>query len=205
MAVKAGRYRGQSAQERVAARREQLVAATLEVWARVDGPPVTMTRICHEAGLTERYFYEQFANLDEALLALLAEITDEIRTVVDEAITRTEGGPAERVRAAVAAFVHVITDDPRKGRVAILRGAARPTLSAPRSAMLRGFGAYAASEAAALYGTDALQGRDGELAGLMFIGGVEKLVSAWLEGSIDAEPDDIVDVATRAFDRLGHN
>ena len=87
----------------------------------------------------------------------------------------------------------------------LLRGAARPTLSAPRSAMLRGFGAYAASEAAALYGTDALQGRDGELAGLMFIGGVEKLVSAWLEGSIDAEPDDIVDAATRAFDRLGHN
>ena len=205
MAVKAGRYRGQSAQERVAARRQQLVEATLEVWARVEGPPVTMTRICAEAGLTERYFYEQFANLDDALLAVLREITEEIRTVVDAAISGTEGGPAERVRAAVEAFVRLITDDPRKGRVAILRGAARPTLSAPRNAMLRGFGAYAASEAAALYGTDALQGRDGELAGLMFIGGLEKLVSAWLDGSIAAGPDDIVDAATRAFDRLGHN
>lgn len=205
MAVKAGRYRGQSAQERIAARREQLVAATLEVWGRTDGPPVTMTRICAEAGLTERYFYEQFSHLDEALLAVLAGITEEIRTVVDAAINDTEGGPAQRVRAAVAAFVSVITDDPRKGRVAILLGASRPTLSAARNAMLRGFGAYAASEAASFYGSDALQGRDGELAGLMFIGGLEKLVCAWLDGSITAGPDDIVDAATRAFERLGHD
>ena len=34
MAVKEGRYRGLTAQERAAARRAQLVEATLQVWGR---------------------------------------------------------------------------------------------------------------------------------------------------------------------------
>ena len=35
-----------------------------------------------------------------------------------------EGGPAERVRAGIGAFVQILTDDPRKGRVAIVESVA---------------------------------------------------------------------------------
>ena len=37
-----------------------------------------MTAICQEAGLTERYFYESFANRDAALVAALERVSDEI-------------------------------------------------------------------------------------------------------------------------------
>ncbi|MGZ5402962.1 MAG: TetR/AcrR family transcriptional regulator, partial [Aeromicrobium sp.] len=63
MAIKAGVYRGVTAADRAADRRERLFEATLEVWGRDGGPSVTMTRICAEAGLTERYFYENFSGL----------------------------------------------------------------------------------------------------------------------------------------------
>ncbi|MET0449239.1 MAG: TetR/AcrR family transcriptional regulator, partial [Aeromicrobium sp.] len=106
MAVKAGTYRGMTAQQRVADRRDRLVEATLEVWGRDGGPTVTMTRICAEAGLTERYFYESFDNLDAALLAVMDGIAAEIAERSVAALEATAGGPSDRVRAGIGAEQH---------------------------------------------------------------------------------------------------
>lgn len=204
MAVKQGRYRGLTADERAAARRTRLLEATLEVWGAPDGPPVTMTRVCQAAGLTERYFYEQFAHLDEALVAVLQQVTDEIRDAAAAAIEATDGGPTERVRAAVAAYVQVITDDPRRGRITMLHAPSRAELRPHRERMLRGIAEYAAAEALELYGDEALTGPDALLAGMLFVGGLAETVSAWLDGTLDTDPDRIVEAATRAFTRLAH-
>ncbi|CAB4691997.1 MAG: TetR/AcrR family transcriptional regulator [Actinobacteria bacterium] len=204
MAVRTGRYGGLSAEERAAVRREQLIEATLEVWGRAGGPRVTMTLVCAEAGLTERYFYESFARLDEALSAVLEQISAEITTAGLAAIASTQGGPGERVRAAIAAYVDVITSDPRKGRVAVLEAPGWPELRAQRTGLSRSFAALVAQEGRDLYGDLALEPREAELNALMFIGGVQELVTAWLDGGIDASPAEIVDVATAAFTSTGH-
>ena len=54
-----------------------MVEAAITVLA-TQGERATMTAICHEAGLTERYFYESFANRDAALVAALEAVTEEI-------------------------------------------------------------------------------------------------------------------------------
>lgn len=204
VAVKQGVYRGQTAQERSAQRRTRLLEATLEVWSRIDGPPVTMTRVCQEAQLTERYFYEQFSGLEEALVDVLQGIQDEIVAVTTEAIAATTGGPADRARAAVQAFVDLVVADPRKGRVSMILAPGRPELRAQRTGMLRSLSEFAAAEAAELYGEEAEPGPEGRLAAVIFIGGLSELVAGWLEGSIDATPAEIVEAATRAFTRLAH-
>ncbi len=137
MAVKAGVYRGVSAADRQIERRARLLDATLEVWGRDGGPTVTMTRICAEAGLTERYFYENFSGLDEALIAVMERVADEIAERTVAALETTRGGPTERVRAAIGAFVQILTDDPRKGRVAIVESASVEAVRVPRARMLR--------------------------------------------------------------------
>lgn len=199
MAVKEGQYRGVSAAERSAERRRRLLEATLEVWGRRDGPPVTMTRVCAEAGLTERYFYEHFANLDAALTAVMEEIADEITARSVAALESVDGEPTQQIRAAISTFVEILTADPRKGYVAMVASAALPALRPRRNELLRRFAQLAAREARALYGPTAWADRAGEMAGLMFIGGVAELVSTWLEGRLEASPDDIVEAATRAF------
>jgi len=204
VAVKQGVYRGQTAEQRAADRRARLLEATLDVWSRVDGPSVTMTRICQEAGLTERYFYEQFSGLDDALASLLREIQDEIIAVTLATIERTECGPAERARAAVEAFVALFVEDPRKGRVSMILAPGRPELRGHRQTMMRALSDFAAAEAAELYGEDAEPGPEGRLAATIFIGGLSELVAGWLDGSVDAGPDEIVEAATRAFTRLAH-
>lgn len=196
MAVQSGTYRGVSAQDRAAGRRARLLEATLALWADVDSK-VTMTGICAAAGLTERYFYESFAGLDEALTAVLDAVADEIETCTQQAADAAGPDPADRVRASLIAFVGLLLKDPRKGRVAIIEAGAMPALRHRRTQLLRHFAHRTAEEAHAPGGLPRLSDHDGEIAGLMFIGGMAELVTAWLDGALEATPDQIVDAASR--------
>ena len=201
MAVQSGIYRGVSASERAADRRRRLLAATLEVWSAA-GAKVTMTAVCAEAGLIERYFYESFANLDEALVATLDAIAVEIEERVSAAADEAEvagAAPADRVRASVLAFVALLEDDPRKGRVAIVEAGALPALRPRRTALLRHFAHRSAEDATEVMGLRPPTAAESEIGGLLFIGGMAELFTAWLDGVLEATPTEMVDAATRMY------
>lgn len=215
MAVQSGVYRGVSAADRAAARRRRLLEATLEVWAD-PGSPTTMTAVCRAAGLSERYFYESFPSLDDARTAVLEDVAREIETATLSAAdaagsdsgtggTGGTGDPAARIRAAAEAFVALLVADPRKGRVAIIEAGADPALRGRRTALLRHFAHLSAVEAqdhpARPDRTDEQRAGDraGELAGLLFIGGMAELVTAWLDGVVDATPEEVAETASRGF------
>ncbi|HWJ07950.1 MAG TPA: TetR/AcrR family transcriptional regulator [Nocardioides sp.] len=194
MAVQSGIYKGVSAADRAAERRRRLLDATLSVWAD-PGARTTMTAVCATAGLSERYFYESFSGLDEALTAVLAEVATEIEATTLAAAEAAGAAPAARITAAVTAFVDLLLADPRKGRVAIIEAAALPGLRGRRTQLLRHFAHLAAVEAQ----HHAARRHEDELAGLLFIGGMAEVVTAWLEGALDVAPDEVVATATRAF------
>ena len=202
MAVQSGVYRGMSAETRAAERRERLLEATLAVWADPD-VSTTMTNVCARAGLSERYFYESFANLDAAQTAVLEQVAGEIEQATHQAAEEAGTDPAARAMASVSAFVQMLVDDPRKGRVAIVEAAAMPSLRPRRSELLRHF-AHRTAEAARELELSPRSGADDELAGLLFIGGVAELVTAWLDGAVEATPDELVAVAARCFLGLYH-
>jgi AcrR family transcriptional regulator len=194
VAVQSGVYRGRSAEERAAERRRRLLDAALSVWADPEAR-TTMTAVCGAAGLTERYFYESFSGLDEVLTAVLEQVATEIETTTLAAAETAGADPAARTTAAVRAFVDLLLADPRKGRVAIIEAAAMPALRARRTQLLRHFAHLAAEEAH----HHAARRHEDELAGLLFIGGMAEVVTAWLDGALDVAPDEVVATATRAF------
>ena len=51
-------------------RRDKLVAAGVELLGGAAGPALTVRAVCRESGLTERYFYESFADRDEFVRAV---------------------------------------------------------------------------------------------------------------------------------------
>ncbi len=197
MAVQSGVYRGVSAEDRAAERRVRLLDAALTVWAD-PATRTTMTAVCNQAGLSERYFYESFRSLDAALTAVLDAIADEIESA-REAATGPVDDPAAAVRAAVASFVQLLVDDPRKGRVAIIEAGAMPQLRPRRTALLRRFAHLAVESADELFGARGRSAVDDEIAGLIFIGGMAELVTAWLDDALEATPTEIVDAASRSF------
>src|SRR4051794_19110380 len=183
MAVQSGVYRGVSAEQRAAERRSRLLEATLAVWAD-SGLRTTMTNVCSQAGLSERYFYESFANLDAAQTAVLEEVATEIERTTHQAAEAAGPDPAARAMASVSAFVQLLVEDPRKGRVAIVEAAAMPSLRPRRTELMRQF-AHRTAEAARELDLSPHSGAEDELAGLLFIGGVAELVTAWLDGAVD--------------------
>lgn len=193
------RYRGVSAEERRAARRRQLLDAALELVGTRGVERTTMTAICAEAGLTERYFYESFTARDQLLLALVDEIADQVRTAVLAALSDTEGDAAARAHAALAAFAALLTDDPRKGRVAIIESATVPTLRQRRHELYRDFAALVVTQARTLFGDRALPTPRDEISARLLVGGLGELITAWLQSETSASIDDIVDEATRWF------
>lgn len=192
--MQSGVYKGVSAADRAAERRRRLLDAALSVWADADAR-TTMTAVCGAAGLTERYFYESFRSLDEVLTTVLEEVATEIETITLAAAEAAGSDPAARITAAVTAFVDLLLADPRKGRVAIIEAAALPALRGRRTQLLRHFAHLAAEEAQ----HHAARRHEDELAGLLFIGGMAEVVTAWLDGALDVAPEEVVATATRAF------
>ena len=198
MAVQSGLYRGVSAEDRVAERRARLLDAGLAVWADPE-TRTTMTAICAAAGLTERYFYESFAGLDDLLEAVMDQIAAEIEQTSIRAAEQAGDDPVARVRASIRAFVQLLIDDPRKGRVAIIESVAVPDLRRRRTALLRHLAHRSAIDAREVLGLARRTDHEDDTAGLLFIGGMAELVTAWLDGTLEATPEEMVDAASRAF------
>ncbi|MES9512731.1 TetR/AcrR family transcriptional regulator [Rhodococcus erythropolis] len=198
------RYAGLSGDQRSALRRESLLEAGLELFAAAGSRGATMTAICARAKLTERYFYESFSSRDELLKTILDGIADEVRDAGLTALRASDGTLEQRVRDAIASFVTLLTDDPRKGRVAMIESAAYEPLRAHRRAVLHGFAQMVADEATRMYGDRAWPPHQGQINGLLFVGGLAELVTAWLNEEIAITPDEIVEAATYQFTSTAH-
>lgn len=199
MSDRARSYAGQSAEERAAARRARLVEAAVAVLGEQGESRTTMTAICAEAGLTERYFYESFTGRDEALLAALEKVSAEIATTAVLAIDRAPGEPHERVRAAIGAVVDLVAREPGKGRIAVVESAANPRLRARRHELLGSFAELVAQEARELYGAAAWPPARARVHGLVFVAGLAELVATWLAGELDLTAAEVTDAGSDLF------
>jgi AcrR family transcriptional regulator len=106
--------------DRQALRRDDLIAAGVQLLGDADGRALTVRAVCRAAELTERYFYESFADRDEFVRA----VYDEVCATAMAALTT-----ADTPRDAVEKFVTLMVDDPARGRVLLLAPANEPVLT----------------------------------------------------------------------------
>lgn len=195
-------YGGKTAAERVAERRQRLVDATISVLSASGEAHATMTAVCVEAGLTERYFYESFTGLDDAMLAALDSVCEEILALATSVIESTPGDPEVRVHAVMQAIVDMVTESPAKVRVAVIHASANPRLRARRNELLSVFADFVAREATDLYGDRAWPAARARVHGLVYIAGFSELVASWLNGDVDLTPAELVETAEGLFAAL---
>lgn len=114
------RYRGASAEQRQHERREKLLEAGLRVFGEVGYHAATVRGICQEAGLTERYFYESFANSEDLLCAVYAQVIATQRERMLTAINSALPDQAAMIRAGLTAFLAFAKESPASARVQFL-------------------------------------------------------------------------------------
>jgi AcrR family transcriptional regulator len=202
-------------------RRRRLLEVGLDLLGSEGSAAVTVRSVCRHAKLTDRYFYESFADRDELLLTVFDQVAAEARDAlvsataeVDETIRagaapRTTPGAAPRTtpgaadlsermaRRAVERFLAVLVDDPRKGRVLLLEPLTDATLSRRAVEVLPLFAGLVRSQLGAT--TTAL---DADMTATALIGALANLFGRWLEGDLHASRQEVADFGVHLLTTL---
>lgn len=185
-------YGGEDGDSRVARRRATLVDAALELLGASDGGSVTVRGVCREAGLTTRYFYESFDSIEALVGATFDEVTAEISADALQAFAAADE-VEDRVTGAIAAIVRIIDEDRRKGRLLFSQALLSPTIAAKRMESTELFAALTLQSAS---GVLEVRSAQHALAAAHFqVGGLARVLAAWLDGHLDIDRDGVVDVA----------
>jgi AcrR family transcriptional regulator len=198
-----GRYGGVEASERIAGRRATLIETGLELLGTKGWPATTVRAVCARANLTPRYFYESFEDLDELLVAVFDEIANAAATVVLTAVTEAPDDAQAKARAAIAAFVAFVTDDPRRARVLFIEAMGAEALARRRFATVRMFAGLVAQQARSFYRLSDEPDPLVELTALMLAGGLAESLLAWLDGTLALTREELIEHCADLFVATG--
>lgn len=191
-------YRGRTADERRAERRERLLDAALEVVAEKGWHATTVRDVCSHAKLTERYFYEAFGDRQGVLLALFDHVSAEVAGLVVGAVQAAPEDATERTRAALSVFIDALQDDPRRLRILITEAPEDAALQERRRAAVLAFANLLREQAEAFYGAPG-PSKDAELTSHVLVGGLGHLLLAWHLGDVEVSRERLVDHVTKLF------
>jgi AcrR family transcriptional regulator len=194
LAPPARRYGGASAEERQAQRRERLIESAFDVFGREGYLRATMRLICAQARLTERYFYESFATMEELFTAVHRQQSALVGQRIMAAVLQqnTDDGVAQ-TRAGLTAFFEFIKADPRCAQI-LLIDAVTAGMATPQNLNAK------VAQYAAL-----LKGRLGQRYPLMqdqleveyivagFVGMIIQTGSLWVQRGFDIPVERVVD------------
>jgi AcrR family transcriptional regulator len=200
------RYRGRLPDERRAERRRRLLDAGLELFGTVGYHGTSIERLCAQAGVTARHFYQEFPGREALLEALCQEVIAEVSQAVLDALAGAQGQPPRsRTRAALAAFVHGMLDDPRRARVVhVEMTGVSPELERTRRAGLQGFASITQAEIERQADAGLIARRDYRLAALLAVGGTRELVMEWVSGERRPPLEELIEELTRIFMAIAH-
>jgi AcrR family transcriptional regulator len=163
----------------VALRRDDLIAAGVQLLGGDRGPALTVRAACREAALTERYFYESFSDRDDFVRAVYDDVCARAMTTLTSAKTPRE---------AVERFVELMVDDPVRGRVLLLAPTVEPVLTRSGAEWMPNFIDLLQRKLSRI-GDPALQ----KMIATSLVGGLSSLFTAYLNGTLDATREQFID------------
>ena len=192
-------YGGVDADERRATRRARLMAAALDLLGEGGWQATTVRAVCAQARLTPRYFYESFADRDELLLAVFDELVTEAAAHVLTAVASADHDARAKARAAIGAFVELVTDDPRKASVLFVEAIGSEPLTRRRFETVRMFAGLVAEQGREFYGIEGEGGSLVDTTALMLVGGLAETLLSWLDGNLRVTREQLIEDCTDLF------
>ena len=197
-------YGGISADERRTLRRTALLDAALALIGEHGLAKLTVSGLCAQAGLNERYYYESFDSREAVLTALIDRIAEELAVAIIEALRTAPDDSRAKAHAAITAGIRVLTDDPRKAKVAVIAGQATPELRARTTETVRIFARLVAAQGIDFYGT-AAPAPVIDFRATYLVGGLVQTLTAWLQGDLSMTREELIDHTTDVFVLLGED
>jgi AcrR family transcriptional regulator len=186
-------FRGISADDRRGQRRTRLVEAAFDLSGSEGAGALGVGRVCSQAGLTKRYFYESFASLAELQSAVVDHAIALMTARVDPYRPAETGGSP---RAWLQAFVAALVDDQCLARV-LLAETHGGALSPFRHQIIQ-----VAIAGMAPPESDPQADRRARLVAYAQVGTLSELCLAWHEGHLDVKRATLVDALADLFGRI---
>ena len=199
--VSTGRqYAGRSSQDRRDERRQRLMAAGLALIGREGAAALSVRGVCAEAGITPRYFYEEFGSTDELARQLFDREFDACTARVGAAVATGRGDAADapesvvRVSAAVGALLDFVTELPDRAALLLTEASGAGALAQRRQermedvvAIVAAFGrsTYATGEGPSTPAGEAEAERSARSAAAFVAGGLAHSIDEWLRGRLE--------------------
>ena len=189
-------YRGVSATDRRHQRRQRLIDAGLQLFGTRGIPAVGIVDVCAEAGLTKRYFYENFASIDALAEAVFEHVTGNLVAIVAPAI---EIGAGRDPRPALTVYISALLSDPR-----VVRLLAVESQTGPLKKYRDGFPTRAVELWFAFTTPDENMPppQDLRLKAYGFVGAAQQIGIAWLDGHLPLTIDEVIDQLVDMFYRI---
>ncbi|HWK81237.1 MAG TPA: hypothetical protein VNP95_10720, partial [Thermomicrobiales bacterium] len=149
---------------------------------------------------------EELANAIVRALQEVAGASGDGDNSADTSARRTQRETRTMAHAAVAAGIHVLTDDPRKAQVALAVSASTPELRSRTLQSIASFANLVAARGIDFYGlgTPTPDPAIGFRATYL-VGGLVQTLTSWLQGDIDMTREQLIDETTDVFVLLGED
>ncbi|WP_082282086.1 TetR/AcrR family transcriptional regulator [Mycobacterium colombiense] len=202
--MSAGRvYGGATGEQRIAERRRKLIEAGMNLFGSAGSASVRVKDVVVEAGLTERYFYESFSDLDALFDAVLELANDAVESAVNAAVVYAPDDAVSRISVVLRTTADTLAGDPRMIRIIFIEALGKGGRAGARrnEILLR-----AAQNFYRWSGTD---GGDFESSPLetrtktfAFAGAASELLIAWAEGLLDMTDAQLADFLVGLYWRI---
>jgi len=186
-------YRGVSADQRVADRRERLLAAGLDEFGTRGFMVTGVKDICRTAGLTDRYFYESFSTNADLFTAVFDRATKHLLDATIAALSDETRSVRAQAHAVIEAYVRALADDPRLARVIFVEPpAVGPKIEHRMRETLRNFAQLVEEtlrpNLPATVPDDAVR-----FSSIALVGAIERLMIEWQDGELGMPVDRLID------------
>lgn len=185
----ARRYSGQSPSERDAERRRRLLESGRELFGTVGYSATSVERLCSDAKVSTRHFYQLYDNKESAFLDVYDDINAQAFGRALEVLARTEGEPiAVRLPQALIAYLGPMVEDLRATRIAFLEVmGVSPRVEKSRLSQRESLIALVEREGTAAVASGEIADRDFRFATLSLVGAINAVIYDWaLAGGTDA-------------------
>jgi AcrR family transcriptional regulator len=193
------RYRGLTAAERRAQRRELLLEAGLELFGTQGYTNTSVRAISAAASLNSRYFYESFADREALLRAVYEQIVQELARAAREA-TAGANTIEQIARAGIGTTWAILTGDRRKARVlAIEVVGVSDRMERLRRDYRHAFADILVANSFSVAPPGVKLRFDPVLNARAMTGAAMEVLVDWINGDVEAEIDEIVEQLTQLF------
>ncbi|GAB2920305.1 TetR/AcrR family transcriptional regulator [Nonomuraea fastidiosa] len=175
------------------------MTAAYTLYAKPGFASTTIERLCSEARISNRAFYECFGGREELLQALHERCVDESLAVVAKAVQEAPATLDGRIKAGIRAYIEFATADWRRAR--IMHVEVRRSGDVLAMSRQRAIDAFARIVEDASADFPLATGLNRRLVALGAIGALQELLIEWLLGDDKPDIDELVDVAVHIFNR----